>query len=222
VKPPGPEDIDFAAARRRMVERDLAARDITDRRVLAAMGRVPREKFVWGVDLGQAYADHPLRIAEGQTISQPYIVALMTQLLALTGDERVLEIGTGSGYQTAILAGLAREVLTIERHEALYEGAAARLAGLGFGNVAFRIGDGTLGWPERAPFDGVIVTAGAPRVPERLRGQLADGGRLVVPVGDRHGQRLVVVTRRGEAFEERDSIPCVFVKLVGADGWPEE
>jgi protein-L-isoaspartate(D-aspartate) O-methyltransferase len=217
----GNREIDFEKARERMVGRDLAARDIVDARVLEAFRRVPRERFVWDTDLAQAYADHPLRIGEGQTISQPYMVALMTQWLALEGRERVLEIGTGSGYQTAILAELAREVLTVERFASLSEKAREVLTGLGYANVRFRVGDGTLGWPEEAPFDGIIVTAGAPGVPGPLKKQLADGGRLVVPVGDTHGQDLLVVTRKGGRCETKSVCPCVFVRLVGEEGWPE-
>jgi protein-L-isoaspartate(D-aspartate) O-methyltransferase len=204
-----------------MVERDLAARDITDRRVLEAMGRIPRERFVWERDLSQAYADRPLRIGEGQTISQPYMVALMTQLLRLEGRERVLEIGTGSGYQTAVLAELAREVYTVERLAALSESAGARLKELGYMNVRFLVGDGTLGWEEHAPYDAVIVTAGAPSVPESLRRELAPGGRLVCPVGSRDSQRLEVVRRTPDGFATEGSIDCIFVRLVGAEGWRE-
>ncbi len=217
-----PSNIDFEKARLRMVERDLAGRDVSDPRVLEAMGRVPRERFVWEVDGREAYADHPVRIGEGQTISQPYMVALMTQLLALKGDERVLEIGTGSGYQTAILAQLSREVFTVERHAALSGRAADVLRELGYENVHYLVADGTRGWAEQAPYDGAIVTAGAPSVPESLRKQLADGGRLVVPVGSLHAQTLKVIYRRGDGFETRDSIPCVFVKLIGEEGWAEE
>ncbi|MHC5055008.1 MAG: protein-L-isoaspartate(D-aspartate) O-methyltransferase [Planctomycetota bacterium] len=202
-----------------MVRKDIAARGITDARVLEIMRRVPRERFVWQVDRRQACADHPIRIGEGQTISQPYIVALMTQELALSGDEKVLEIGTGSGYQTAILAELAREVYTLERFAALAELAREALAELGYANVRHRTGDGTLGWPEEAPFDRIMVTAGAPRVPESLKGQLADGGRLVIPVGGEGYQDLMLVTREGEGFRERVVCGCSFVKLVGAEGW---
>ncbi len=216
------QSIDFEKARRRMVEHDLAARDITDARVLEAMGRAPRERFVWDVDLRQAYADHPVRIGEDQTISQPYMVALMTQLMALKGEEKVLEIGTGSGYQTAILAELSREVYTVERFQSLSTRAAERLAEFGHGNVRFRVGDGTLGWPDHAPYDGIMVTAGAPSVPDSLKSQLAEGGRLVVPVGGRHGQTLLLIVRRGEGFEQIDGISCVFVKLIGDEGWPRE
>jgi protein-L-isoaspartate(D-aspartate) O-methyltransferase len=219
VDAPWEEDVDFAELRAEMVRKDIAARGITDARVLDAMRRVPRERFVWQVDRAQACADHPIRIGEGQTISQPYIVALMTQELALSGSETVLEIGTGTGYQTAILAGLAREVYTIERFASLSERARELLAELGHANVRHRTGDGTLGWPEEAPFDRIIVTAGAPSVPATLRDQLAPRGRLVIPVGGEGYQDLMLVTREGEAFHERVVCGCSFVKLVGAEGW---
>jgi protein-L-isoaspartate(D-aspartate) O-methyltransferase len=214
--------VDFGKARKQMVRRDLASRDITNERVLQAMSAVPRERFVWEVDRRDAYADRPLRIGDGQTISQPYMVALMTQQLSLSGGERVLEIGTGSGYQTAVLAELVSQVFTIERIESLSQRARATLEELGYTNVVFRVGDGSMGWPEEEPFDGVIVTAGAPQVPESLKRQLADGGRLVIPVGDRHEQDLLVVTRRGGRFEMATSTACVFVKLIGQEGWPQE
>jgi protein-L-isoaspartate(D-aspartate) O-methyltransferase len=237
---PGPSDAELERARETMVEHHLRGRDIKDERVLAAFGRVRREEFVWEVDRDQAYADRPVRIGEGQTVSQPYMVALMTQWLGLGGGgpnpgaERVLEIGTGSGYQTAILAELAREVFTVERFESLSASARRRLDGLGCTNVRYRVGDGTLGWPEeaeRAPFDAVIVTAGAPGVPEALKTQLAPGGRLVIPVGRGREQDLLVVARKlasspeasGDAaeFDTRSVCPCIFVKLVGEQGWSE-
>ena len=217
---PGPREADFDDAREKMVRRDLAARGIKDERVLGAFRRVPRERFVWDVDAREAYADHPLRIGEGQTISQPYMVALMTEALMLEGPEKVLEIGTGSGYQTAILAELAREVCTVERIATLSEKARSTLADLGYGNVRYHVGDGTLGWREEAPFDRVIVTAGAPRVPESLKLQLAEAGRLVIPVGGGHGQDLLIVTREGEEFRTEKGTGCIFVKLIGEEGWP--
>ncbi len=221
----GSSEAEFKCARERMVEKSLRGRDITDERVLGAFGRVRREEFVWEVDRDEAYTDHPIRIGEGQTISQPYMVALMTQWLALEGHERVLEIGTGSGYQTAILAELAREVYTIERLASLSGSARERLKRLGYGNVHYRVGDGTLGWPEeaeRAPFDAVIVTAGAPSVPEPLKRQLAPGARLVIPVGPGREQDLHVVTKLPEGtFKTRSVCPCIFVKLLGEEGWPE-
>jgi protein-L-isoaspartate(D-aspartate) O-methyltransferase len=217
-----PHDADFASSRKRMVVRDLAARDIADRGVLEAMGKVPRHEFVWDVDRSEAYTDHPLRISEGQTISQPYMVALMTQELALTGSENVLEIGTGSGYQTAILAELSKRVHTVERIPALAAQAEKLLGRLGYDNVQFTVGDGTLGWPAAAPFDAILVTAGAPSVPASLKAQLADGGRLIIPVGGRKEQKLLVITRRGLDYQTRTSTPCIFVKLIGEEGWPEK
>ena len=211
----------LAEERRRMVERDLTGRGIRDDRVLEVMGRIPREKFIWDADRDAAYADHPLRIGMGQTISQPYMVALMTEELALAGAEKVLEIGTGSGYQTAVLARLAAEVHSIERHAELSERAGEVLEELGLGNIDLRVGDGTLGLPDEAPFDGIIVTAGAPEVPDSLRSQLADGGRLVVPVGSASGQTLLTIERKGDSYETRRGIPCIFVKLCGAEGWEE-
>ena len=205
--------------RERMIEKQMKARGITDARLLAAFQRVPRERFVWDADQDQAYADQPVRIGCGQTISQPYMVALMTQQLAVTAKCRVLEVGTGSGYQTCILAELAAEVYTIERHEELTESAHDRLEQLGYTNVTFAVGDGTLGWLRHAPFDRIIVTAGAPRVPSTLKEQLVDGGRLVVPVGEEKKQTLVTIERRGDTFTENRGTECLFVKLVGEQGW---
>jgi protein-L-isoaspartate(D-aspartate) O-methyltransferase len=211
----------YESARKAMVKRQLMARDITDARVLEAMGRVPRERFVPPGRRPQAYSDGAMAIGQGQTISQPYMVALMTQALALDGSERVLEIGTGSGYQTAILAELARQVYTIERIPSLSEAAEGLLVGeLGYGNITFEVGDGTTGWPLEGPFDGIIVTAGAPRKPIALLAQLAPEGRAVAPVGGRHSQSLMRYERQpdGEVTEEF-LCGCVFVKLIGEDGW---
>jgi len=205
-----------------MVEKQLCPRDIFDRRLLEAMGRVPRHLFVPPHQQASAYEDRPLPIGDGQTISQPYMVAVMTQLLALRGEERVLEIGTGSGYQTAILAELTRAVFTVERIPTLIQKAQKILQSLGYTNIFFRTGDGTKGWLERAPFDGIMITAGAPRIPETFKLQLADGGRLVIPVGPRYSQMLVKVTRKGGQFLEEDVTGCVFVPLVGDFGWEEE
>jgi protein-L-isoaspartate(D-aspartate) O-methyltransferase len=182
------------------------------------MGRVPRERFVPTGSAAEAYADHPLDIGSGQTISQPYIVALMTEMLGLKGAERVLEIGTGSGYQTAVLAELAAEVFTVERLPGLSERARAVLSDCGCSNVRFLAGDGTLGWPDQAPFDAILVAAAGPKVPESLKGQLADGGRLVMPVGAWGGQHLVTVRRNGERFAEERGIDCIFVRLIGREG----
>jgi len=201
------------------IDDQLVARGIGDARVLDAMRRVARDAFVPDASLAAAYADRALPIGSGQTISQPYMVAVMTEALRLTGGERVLEVGTGSGYQAAILAELAREVITIERRPELAETARRRLAALGYTNVEVLIGDGTLGSPERAPFDGILVAAAAPRVPQPLKLQLADGGRLVVPVGPSDQQALHIVTRAGEGFTEALGVGCIFVPLIGAEGW---
>ena len=208
------------AARARMIADDLIPRGIRDARVLEAMGRVLREAFVPPADHARAYADQALPIGEGQTISQPYMVASMTEALALAGGERVLEIGTGSGYQTAILAELAHEVISVERRPELASRARARLAALGYHNVQIVIGDGSLGHPGAAPYDAILVTAGAPRLPESLKAQLSEGGRLVIPVGSREHQELRVVRREQEGFVESTRDACVFVPLVGSEGWP--
>jgi protein-L-isoaspartate(D-aspartate) O-methyltransferase len=209
----------YAAARDRMVTEQLAERGILSAAVLDAMRRVPRERFMPPGTRGRAYTDGAQPIDCNQTISQPYMVARMTELLELQPEQQVLEVGTGSGYQTAILAHLARQVFTIEWHLKLMNQAAERLEALTLENVAYRCGDGSLGWPERAPFDAIIVTAGAPDVPDPLKAQLADGGRLVVPVGPAGDQTLVVVRRAGDRFDERQMLKCRFVKLFGAAGW---
>jgi len=202
-----------------MVDSQLRRRDVRDERVLAAMERVPRHAFVPAHWQDRAYDDTPLSIGEGQTISQPYIVGYMTQLLELEGSEKVLEIGTGSGYQTAILAELADMVCTVERLPSLAAAARSLLTALGYTNIRFHVGDGTLGWPEEAPFEAILVTAGAPDVPTALQSQLADGGRLVLPVGHRHYQELVRVTRKGNRFHRHRFGGCTFVPLVGEQGW---
>jgi len=204
----------LAAARERMVREQIESRSVRDRRTLAALRKVPRHLFVPAELVAQAYEDHPLPIGQGQTISQPYIVAFMTEALGLEGGETVLEIGTGSGYQAAVLSEMAKHVYTIEIVTPLAEEAGARLARLGYRNVSARAGDGYLGWPEAAPFDGIMVTAAAPRIPEPLKEQLKEGGRLVVPVGEEY-QELVVVTRRGSKFEERRVLPVRFVPMTG-------
>jgi len=213
---------DFAKERLAMVEEQLRRRGIRDERVLAAMTKVPRHLFVPSASQSEAYEDRPLPIGDGQTISQPYMVAIMTQSLNLTGGEKILEIGTGSGYQTAVLAELAREVFTVERLFDLFQKAEARLRTLGCENVSCRLGDGSKGWPEKAPFDGILVTAGAPEVPGALKSQLAEGGRLVIPVGSRYTQNLLRIERGGSRFAEEDITGCVFVPLVGESGWREE
>ncbi len=210
----------MARERAQMVEQQLRRRGIHDERVLAAMGSVPRERFVADQVRNRAYEDVALPIAEGQSISQPYMVARMTELLAVRPGDRILEIGTGSGYQAAVLATLEAQVTTIERHADLAIAARARLEALGFTDaVDVRIGDGSLGIPGDR-FDGIVVTAGAPETPPSLPDQLRDDGRLVVPVGPREIQRLVVVTRHGDTWDERITDECVFVPLVGAAGWP--
>jgi protein-L-isoaspartate(D-aspartate) O-methyltransferase len=210
---------EFERAREEMVARQLSGRGISDPRVLAAMGRVRRHCFVPEPLRDDAYADHPLPIGEGQTISQPFMVARMTELLGLLGSERVLEIGTGSGYQAAVLAELADEVYTIEYIAALAERARQTLEALGYERVHARTGDGTLGWPEAAPFDRIVVTAAAPAVPPPLFAQLAEGGRMVVPVGTLLGQVLQVVERRAGAMRVTEDTGCVFVRLVGRHAW---
>jgi protein-L-isoaspartate(D-aspartate) O-methyltransferase len=213
---------DLAAQRAHMVREHLRARGIDSPRVLAAFERVPRERFVPASARARAYADQALAIGHGQTISQPYMVAVMTEALGLGGSERVLEVGTGSGYQAAVLAELAREVWSVERIPALGAEAAALLAELGYTNVRVLCADGSLGWPDQAPYDAVIVTAAAPAPPPSLLAQLSpDGGRLVAPVGDRDLQVLAVVERRGTEYVTRRSIGCRFVPLLGEEGWPD-
>ena len=202
-----------------MVQEHLVRRGIADPRVLDAMRKVPRHLFVDEALRDQAYGDHPLPIGDGQTISQPYMVGLMTELLALRGDEKVLEIGTGSGYQTAVLAELARRVCSIERIPTLATRARVVLEELGYTNVWVWVGAGTLGWPDEAPFDRILVAAGAPAVPPPLFEQLAEGGRLVLPVGDRTGQTLTIVEKVGGHMRTTPHSPCVFVKLVGKYAW---
>jgi protein-L-isoaspartate(D-aspartate) O-methyltransferase len=204
------------------IDEQLAARGIRDPRVLDAMRRVPRHAFVPEDSQTMAYADRALPIGNGQTISQPYMVAAMTQALMLTGTERVLEIGAGSGYQAAILCELASHVITIERRPELAAIARKTLAALGYANVQVIVGDGTLGLAAAAPFDAILVSAGAPAVPQSLKQQLSSaGGRLVIPVGGPAQQRLTLVTRQDDRFEESVHDACVFVPLVGAEGWPE-
>jgi protein-L-isoaspartate(D-aspartate) O-methyltransferase len=207
--------------RHRMVEAQIRARGLTDPRVLEAMETVPREQFVLPQDSAAAFEDRALGIDCGQTISQPFMVASMTAALRVEPHHRVLEIGTGSGYQTAILAQLANHVYTIERIPPLKEKAEALLKLLRHTNVSYRVGDGSLGWPEESPFDGIIVTAGAPHVPEALVEQLTDGGRLVIPVGHATEQILTVVERTGDRTHEMPQYPCRFVKLLGRQGWKE-
>jgi len=209
----------YETARARMVEEQLVQRGVTDERVLAAMRRVPRHLFVEVPLRDRAHGDHPLPIGEEQTISQPYIVGFMTQLLELRGQEKVLEVGTGSGYQTAVLAELARRICTIERLPRLAERARALLEQLGHDNVWVRVGSGTLGWPDQAPFDRILVTAGGPSIPPPLFQQLGEGGRMVVPVGDVANQTLTVVEKVHGEMKTRLCGDCKFVKLVGKYAW---
>lgn len=213
-----PDAEELARARRALVA-ELRRKGITDPRVLAAMEKVPRHLFVLPEYVPLAYEDRPLPIGAGQTISQPYIVALSTQALAPSPQDRVLEIGTGSGYQTAILAELAKEAFTVERLPALSQEAAERLRRLGYTNVRMRVGDGTKGWPEEAPFSGILVTAGAPRVPASLLAQLAEGGRMVIPVGGRFDQDLWRVHKEGGRPVYEYLCPVTFVPLIGEEGW---
>jgi protein-L-isoaspartate(D-aspartate) O-methyltransferase len=203
-----------AGARERMVREQIVARGVGDALVLEAMRLVPRHEFVPEAVAGEAYGDHPLPIGHGQTISQPYIVAFMTEALGLKGGESVLEVGTGSGYQAAVLSRIARSVYSIEIVPPLGAEARDRLSRHGYRNVDVRVGDGYQGWPEASPFDAIIVTAAAPRVPEPLKQQLKDGGRLVIPVGD-EAQELMVITRKGDTFEERRVLPVRFVPMTG-------
>ncbi len=207
--------MDYAALRKSMVETQLIPRGIENKRVLDAFYAVQRHKFIPDKLLGRAYDDCPLPIGEGQTISQPYIVALMTELLDLSGEEKVLEIGTGSGYQTAILAKLAKAVYTIERKEELAKGAETILSDLGYKNIIFKVGDGTLGFPEETPFDRIIITAAASFLPEPLSEQLREGGKIVAPIGGSFGQVLTLFTKKSGKLQESPICGCAFVPLVG-------
>ncbi|MFH0821965.1 MAG: protein-L-isoaspartate(D-aspartate) O-methyltransferase [Pseudomonadota bacterium] len=212
---------DILAAVETMLERQIKARGIRDPRVLVAMKEVPRHRFVDAALVNEAYDDNPLPIGEGQTISQPYMVAVMTQLLRLQGHERVLEIGTGSGYQAAILARLCARVYTVERIPSLSDRARRIISQCGYDNITFLLGDGTEGWRQDAPYDGIMVTAGAPKIPETLVAQLIEGGRLVVPVGDRVSQTLKRVTMTTKGPITEDFTGCRFVDLIGKHGWSE-
>ncbi len=213
------DEIEFAQLRERMVATQIASRGIEDKRVLGVMAKVPRHRFVLPEYLDSAYEDHPLPIGEGQTISQPYMVALMTECLGLKGDEKVLEIGTGSGYQAAILAEISKEVYTIERVENLAERAKKVLSDLGYENVKVIIGDGSRGLEKEAPFDGIIVTAGAPILPKSLVDQLAEGGKMVIPVGGSFSQALLLVEKEKGKVKTTSVCGCVFVPLIGEYGW---
>ncbi|MCJ8502087.1 protein-L-isoaspartate(D-aspartate) O-methyltransferase [Desulfatitalea alkaliphila] len=211
----------FDRLRQEMVDKQIAARGVTDPAVLAAMRTVPRHLFVSEALMDQAYSDFPLPIGEQQTISQPYIVAEMTQALQLTPDDRVLEIGTGSGYQAAVLAQIAYRVYTIERIYNLYTRTRKLFDQLGYHNIVTRYSDGTTGWKDESPFDAIIVTAGAPEVPRVLVDQLALGGRMVIPVGNQYAQELVQLVRDEKGVRQTDLGGCRFVKLVGEHGWKE-
>jgi protein-L-isoaspartate(D-aspartate) O-methyltransferase len=217
----GAENARFAEERRLMVESQIRRRGVTKEDVLRAMSTVSRHEFVPPFWINQAYADEPLPIGYGQTISQPYIVAAMVAALALTGSENVLEIGTGCGYQAAVLSLMAREVHSIEILPELAEPAAERLQRLGYFNVHVHCGDGTLGWPEFSPYDAILIAAAAPSVPDPLLQQLAEGGRLIAPVGDEDKQELQVITKREGQFHVRKGGPCRFVPLTGRHGWPK-
>lgn len=212
-----------ASPRERMMKEHLEGRGIRSPAVLQAMETVPRERFLNPGAEDQAYQDRALPLSHGQTISQPYMVAVMSEALLLTGKEKVLEIGTGSGYQTAVLSLLAASVFSVERIEVLLTRAKETLAELQVSNVRVRLGDGTLGWEEEAPFHGILVTAGAPRPapPSLLRQLSPEGGRLVIPLGDRNVQDLVRITRRGDNFREENLLACRFVPLVGEEGWED-
>jgi protein-L-isoaspartate(D-aspartate) O-methyltransferase len=214
--------LDFSKARQRMVDEQIASRGIKDLRVLNALNKVPRHLFVEEALQGQAYNDYPLPIGEKQTISQPFMVALMTEALELKGDEKVLEIGTGSGYQTAILADLSEWVYSIERIRSLATRARRILYQLHYYNIEIGISDGTQGWKEKGPFQAITVTAGAPDIPQPLLDQLTVGGKLVVPIGDAFSQTLVRVIRMKRGFKREDMGGCHFVRLIGKDGWQEE
>lgn len=215
---------DYSKLRERMVKRQIGGRGVRSALVLKAMRKVPRERFLPRGQGVFAYDDSPLPIGDGQTISQPYIVAYMAECLALEGGEKVLEIGTGSGYAAAVLAEIAAEVYTIERIEGLATMARTVLDGLGYTNVHVQCGDGTLGWPEEAPYDGIVVSAGGPDVPDTLKHQLKTGGRLVIPIGrSKAYQELIRVTRVAEDdFQTEDLLSVRFVPLVGEEGWSQE
>ncbi len=213
---------DFKRLRDLMVETQLIPRGIKDKRVLEAMRKVPRHLFVDDSIRYRAYDDMALSIGEDQTISQPYMVATMTELLELKGNEKVLEIGTGSGYQAAVLAEVSREVFTVERIAALAAKADEKFRALGYDNIHVRTSDGTLGWPEESPFDRIIVTAGTPQVPQPLIAQLSEDGIMAAPVGERFSQQLIIIKKSKGVVSEEMHTPCVFVPLIGRYGWQEE
>lgn len=210
----------YGTAREKMVREQLLSRDIYDQSTLAAMGSVPRHLFVDDAQSGRAYGDHPLPIGSGQTISQPVVVAYMTQCLKLQGHETVLEIGTGSGYQAAVLSRMCKQVYTIERHTSLLNSARKAFDRLRYFNIRSKNGDGTNGWAEFGPYDAIIVTAGGPEIPQSLIDQLADGGRMIIPVGQTRGQQVLhAVTKIGEEVEIKEMAMVRFVDLIGTHGW---
>ncbi len=213
------DDVKYARRREEMVRRQIEARSITDPAVLAAMRRVPRHLFVSEALRHKAYEDYPLPIGEQQTISQPFIVAEMTQALSLDPSDRVLEIGTGSGYQAAILAEIAYRVYTVERLHPLYVQARRLFDQLQYHNIVMRYTDGTKGWKAQSPFDAIIVTAGAPKAPQTLIDQLAEGGRMIIPVGDQYAQDLIKITKDARGVRQHSLGGCRFVKLIGEEGW---
>ncbi|MFA6142446.1 MAG: protein-L-isoaspartate(D-aspartate) O-methyltransferase [Candidatus Omnitrophota bacterium] len=216
------KNLDFDEMRQAMVRDQLITRGISDSRVLSAFSKVPRHKFISDEYFEASYSDYPLPIAANQTISQPYMVALMTERLGVKEGDRILEVGTGSGYQMAILAELAREVYSVERAEELAHNSRITLEGLGYKNFKIKTGDGSLGWIEHAPYDGIIVTAGAPGVPESLLGQLKDGGRLIIPIGSYFKQVLTMVEKKNNLLTTTEVCGCVFVPLLGKEGWTND
>ena len=214
--------MNFERIREQMVEEQLVSRGVRDQRVTEAMKKVPRHLFVEKALWERAYEDHPLPIGDGQTISQPFMVGTMTQALGLQGKEKVLEIGTGSGYQSAVLAELADQVFTIERVESLSKKAQDIIGQLNYQNVVLRMGDGCLGWREFSPFDGILVTAGAPEVPKVLFEQIKDGGRMIIPIGGSKSQELILVRKKGEKMKKETLCSCVFVPLIGRGAWTAE
>lgn len=214
--------MDFKTLRERMVKEQIISRGIKDNRVITALSQVPRHLFISPQYSDSAYRDHPLPLGEGQTISQPYMVALMTEWLGLEGGENVLEIGTGSGYQTAILAQLSKQVYSVERITPLAQKARTVLEQLKYKNIHIKIGDGSLGWVEHAPYDAIIVTAAAPKVPSSLLSQLKKGGRLIIPIGEAFSQTLTLAQKKEKDITYTDVCGCVFVPLLGQQGWQDK